>query len=369
MNTRDEGMPGGRRPRVAFLGTGWIGRARLASVVDSGRAQVVGVADPSPAARAAALDIAPDATPVSELGSLLALQPDGVVIASPSALHAGQAERVLRHGAAVFCQKPLGRSEPETRMLIETARRTDRLLHVDLCYRHVEGMTALRSLVQGGELGRIFAVDLTFHNAYGPDKPWFYSRRQAGGGCLLDLGTHLVDLALWVLDHPEPRTVRCHLFREGRPLDPSGDAVEDFAAAEVEMQDGTLVRLSCSWRLSAGRDAVIQADFHGTGGGVSWRNVDGSFYDFGVERFAGTDRTSLVEGGGLAPRSWGGGAILEWLDRLRRGGFYDRRVEEILPVVRLLDRMYQRGEAPGRTVDPPAVPSRPGGSLLYRGGV
>ena len=365
MITRNEGMPGGRRPTLAFLGTGWIGRARLSAVVESGRADVVGVADPSPAARAAALEIAPGAEPVAELGGLLELQPDGVVIASPSALHAGQAGRVLRHGAAVFCQKPLGRSEAETRLLIDTAKRTDRLLHVDLSYRYVDGIEALRSLVQQGEIGRVFAVDLTFHNAYGPDRPWFYSRRQAGGGCLLDLGTHLVDLALWVLDHPEPRTVRAHLFREGRPLDASADHVEDFAAAEVEMEDGTLLRLACSWKLAAGRDAVIRADFHGTEGGVSWRNVDGSFHDFGVERFSGTSRSSLVEGGGVAPRTWGGGAILEWVDRLRRGGYYDRRVEEILPVARLLDQMYRQGT----TSAPQSRASRPAGSLLYRGGV
>lgn len=364
MNSRDAGLPGGRRPTVGFLGTGWIGRARLASVVESGRAEVVGVADPSPRARAAALELAPGAAALPELGALLELQPDGVVIASPSALHAGQVGRALRHGAAVFCQKPLGRSEAEARLLVDTARRNDRLLHVDLSYRHVGGIPALRELVHEGGIGRVFAVDLTFHNAWGPEGEWFYSRRQAGGGCLLDLGTHLVDLALWVLDHPEPRSVRAHLFREGRPLDPSGDGVEDFAAAEVELGDGVLLRLSCSWNLSAGRDAVIQADFHGTEGGASLRNVDGSFYDFGVERYSGTHRSSLVEGGGVAPTSWGGGAILQWVDRLRRGGFYDRSVEEILPVTRLLDRMYRQGGASTS----PSAPVRSEGPLLLRGG-
>jgi predicted dehydrogenase len=47
------------------------------------------------------------------------------------------------------------------------------------------------------------AVDLTFHNAYGPDKPWFYDPAQSGGGCVMDLGVHLVDLALWTLGWPK----------------------------------------------------------------------------------------------------------------------------------------------------------------------
>jgi predicted dehydrogenase len=56
--------------------------------------------------------------------------------------------------------------------------------------------------MRSGELGRVFAVDLVFHNAYGPDKPWFYDPELAGGGCVMDLGVHLVDLALWSLDFP-----------------------------------------------------------------------------------------------------------------------------------------------------------------------
>jgi predicted dehydrogenase len=48
----------------------------------------------------------------------------------------------------------------------------------------------------------VFAVDLVFHNAYGPDKPWFYDPELSGGGCVMDLGVHLVDLALWSLDFP-----------------------------------------------------------------------------------------------------------------------------------------------------------------------
>ena len=51
-------------------------------------------------------------------------------------------------------------------------------------------------------LGRTYAVDLVFHNAYGPDKAWFYDPALSGGGCVMDLGVHLVDLALWALDFP-----------------------------------------------------------------------------------------------------------------------------------------------------------------------
>ena len=67
-----------------------------------------------------------------------------------------------------------------------------------------------------------------------------------------------------------------------------------YVVATVGLADGTAVRLACSWRLSAGQDAVIAADFYGTGGGAALRNVGGSFYDFTAELFHGTSRTTLA---------------------------------------------------------------------------
>src|SRR5437868_1219219 len=124
-----------------------------------------------------------------------------------------------------------------------------------------------------------------FHNAYGPDKPWFYDRRLSGGGCVIDLGIHLVDLALWALGRPAVTGVSSRLFASGRRLLPAGEAVEDYAEARLDLASGATVRLSCSWRLPAGQDAVIEAAFYGTRGGAALRNRNGSFYELAAERF------------------------------------------------------------------------------------
>jgi len=155
---------------------------------------------PSDEMAAEALKLAPQAKRVDGLDGLLAEELDGIVIATPSALCAEQSIRALEAGAAVFCQKPLGRTAAEARAVVEAARVADRLLAVDLSYRFTEGMRRIRGLLDEGALGRIYAVDLVFHNAYGPDKRWFYDPALSGGGCVMDLGVHLVDLALWALD-------------------------------------------------------------------------------------------------------------------------------------------------------------------------
>lgn len=215
------------------------------------------------------------------------------------------------------------------------AAAADRLLGVDLSYRFTDGMTAIADLVRRGALGRVFAIDLMFHNAYGPDKPWFYDRAQSGGGCVMDLGIHLVDLALWATGFPDIARTQASLFAGGAPLH-GRDSVEDYAVATLDLADGTVVRLACSWRVHAGRDAVIEASFYGSEGGATLRNVDGSFYDFVAERHRGTARERLAG----PPEEWGGVAAVEWARRLAAGEGFDPAARHFVAAAAALDRIY-----------------------------
>lgn len=324
-------------PRLGFIGAGWIGRMRMQSLYDARLATFCAVHDVSPDAINAVTRICGDLHTPAELDDILAAELDGLVIATPSALHAEQAVAALGGGKAVFCQKPLARTEAETRRVIDAARAANKLLAVDFSYRHLAGMNALRQLIASGELGEIFATDLVFHNAYGPDKNWFYDVNLSGGGCLIDLGIHLVDLALWLLGDGEVQRLSSTLFHQGQRLQPPLQQVEDYATADFLLDDAH-VRLCCSWNLHAGRDAVISAAFHGTQGGVMLHNVNGSFYDFEIHRFNGTARQQLAG----YPDDWGGRAILDWAQRLQQGEGYDPQVESVIKVAQIIDRIYQR---------------------------
>ena len=304
------------KPRLGFLGVGWIGRNRLEAIERANVAEVAAVCDP-------AVDGA-----LGSLDELLAAPLDGIVIATPSGLHAEQAIAALEAGLAVFCQKPLARTAAEAARVVDAARRADRLLQVDLSYRHVEAFRRAVELVAAGGIGDVVAADLVFHNAYGPDKPWFYDPELSGGGCVIDLGIHLVDLAQWALDRRESDDVHARLV---------GEPVEGYAVAQLDE-----VRLACSWNLHAGRDAVIEASFYGSDGAVSVTNVDGSFYDFRAERFRGTKRESLVE----PPDDWMGRAAVAWAERVAAGerGF-DEKAERLVDLHRTIDRIYGRVES------------------------
>ncbi|MDB5698330.1 MAG: gfo [Alphaproteobacteria bacterium] len=324
------------RPRVGFLGVGWIGRHRMQAMLETGAIEAAAIADPSSECAAEAARLAPGAALADGLDALLDEKLDGIVIATPSALHAEQSIRALERGIAVFCQKPLGRNAPEAQAVVDAARAADRLLGLDLSYRHTQGMRLIRDLVQRGELGQIYAAELAFHNAYGPDKDWFYDRSRSGGGCVIDLGVHLVDLALWVLDFPEVGDVAARLFTGGEPLRAGDGRVEDYAAATMALGAGTSLQLACSWRLHAGREAIISAAFYGSAGGAALRNVGGSFYDFTAELYRGTSTETLS----LPPDEWGGRAAAEWALRLAADPGFDPAADRFVDVARALDRIY-----------------------------
>ncbi|WP_377298088.1 Gfo/Idh/MocA family protein [Rhizobium sp. SGZ-381] len=324
--------------RLGFLGTGWIGRHRMQKILETGVAEAVVVSDPSEDMAREALALAPDARRVERLDEMLSMNLDGVVIATPSAQHAEQSIRVLQAGKAVFCQKPLGRTAGEVQAVVDAARAADRLLSVDFSYRFTNGMRQIRDLIRGGALGSVFAADLVFHNAYGPDKPWFYDKAQSGGGCVIDLGVHLVDAALWSLGFPAVSRVASRLMSGGQLISGDSDRIEDYAIATLDLESGATVRLACSWRLPAGQDAVISASFYGSGGGASLSNVDGSFYDFKTERFSGTTREPLSS----PPEDWGGRAAADWAQRLHTGEGYDPEADRLVDVADILDRIYAR---------------------------
>lgn len=329
-----------RQPRLGFVGLGWIGRNRLQSVVNADVAEIAAIHDVHTSAVEEAQQLAGAAAQFSEFAELLNHDLDGLVIATPNCFHAEQSIAALERGIAVFCQKPLGRNARETRAIVEAAREANRLLGVDLSYRAIPAMRAIDDLVERGDLGKIFAVDVKFHNGYGPDKAWFRNYSLAGGGCVLDLGSHLVDLALRPLGFPGVMRVQSSLFANGELVRKGSETVEDYGVATIETEDRVVINLSCCWNMHIGRDADIEVAFYGTRGGAKFRNVDGSFYDFVGERFSGT-QTELIVSPPDANWEWGGLATIEWVKQLGVDGRFDPAAEQFVLLAEVVDRIYR----------------------------
>src|SRR5687768_16878948 len=112
----------------------------MEAILASGKAEAAAIYDPDLGMGKEALKRAPNARLAESLADMLAMELDGVVIATPSALHADQCIEAFRAGTSVFCQKPLARNAAEVEAVIEAAREADKLLGVDFSYRHTSSM-------------------------------------------------------------------------------------------------------------------------------------------------------------------------------------------------------------------------------------
>ncbi|MGI9145210.1 MAG: Gfo/Idh/MocA family protein [Chloroflexota bacterium] len=267
---------------LGFAGVGWLGESLIRELSAVAGLELVGVQD-TQLERAQAVS-ARHGHPWAgqRFDDLLQLPGvDAVVICTPNALHVPQATQALQAGKHVLVQKPLALSFADAQATVELARSTGRMLFVDYTYRFLATVTALQqALVKSG---RVRAIRAEFHNIYGPgvEKTWFFDPQLSGGGALIDLGVHLLDLALWLV---EPRAVRL----EHAEIERGG--IEHTAALRLHLGDDIPFELAVSWNAPLAHTRIA-FELECDRGRLSWQNVDGSFYRFRTLR----DRHVLME--------------------------------------------------------------------------
>jgi predicted dehydrogenase len=195
-----------------------------------------------------------------------------VVISTPNAFHVPQAQAALSAGKQVLVQKPLATSAAGASATMELAGANRRLLFVDYSYRFLETVEQFRAALP--EIGAVQSVSAAFHNVHGPrpGRDWFLNPALSGGGALIDLGVHMIDLVLWALAPREARLEHAELRR--RP----GLQVEHMARLRLQF-DGVPMNLAVSWDAPQPR-TDISVDIEGSRGRLRWNNVGGSFAHF-----------------------------------------------------------------------------------------
>ena len=243
---------------------------------------------------------------------------DGVIITTPSELHTRQAIRLLENGKAVFCENPLGRNLAETKAVVNQAQRSDRLLGIDYAYRYTTGIQEIKKILDEEKLGKVYAVEAIYHKATGPEKNWFYDPKLSGGGCLMEVGSHMVDLILYLFNAPSTEVRYANLLSSGKSIANHWETVEDFAEAQLCTSSGISVRLSCSWKLSIGKSADISLKIYGTEGGAAFYNIDGSANDFKAEVYSLNFKETLVG----HTEEWRDAAFIKWTEKLATNNKY-----------------------------------------------
>ncbi len=200
---------------------------------------------------------------------------DIVVISLPNSLHEEAVLACAKAGKAVLCTKPLGRNAAEARRMLEAVEKAG-VFHgylEDLCYTP-KFMKASQSIRQGS-LGRILWVrSREAHN--GPHSDWFWDKAKSGGGAILDLGCHCIEIARnFIGKSVRPMEVMCWADTQVKPID-----AEDHAVGLVKYEDGAIGQFEVSWNFRGGMD--LRDEVMGTEGTI-WMN---NFLRTGFELFS-----------------------------------------------------------------------------------
>lgn len=213
---------------------------------------------------------------------------DAVSIAVPNCFHAPLTMQALEAGLHVLCEKPMAMTVDEAVAMQAAADEAGKNLMINLSYRFSEMSYALKQQVDAGVVGDIYFGRTVWHRRRGMPKfgGWFGKKDMAGGGPLIDLGVHRIDLALWLMGHPEPVSVSGSTYNviaaERAKRENVEFTVEDLAAGIVKFANGATLIVEASWALNINENEHMVTSLFGDKGGLVQKNKNGT-YEFEAE--------------------------------------------------------------------------------------
>ena len=204
--------------------------------------------------------------------------PDLVVICTPNNLHYPQTMEALNHNCHVFCEKPPALNAQHAREMADLATKKGVVLAYNFQLRQSGEWALFRRCKADGLLGEIYHIKAHFLRRRGiPGWGYFTNKAVQGGGALIDLGVHVLDLALYALDYPTPDQVLGNTYNfigkaGGKGLmgawNPATFEVEDAATAYLSFPNNASIMLSASFALNTQIDKDRNLEIFGSKGGV-----------------------------------------------------------------------------------------------------
>lgn len=315
--------------RVGVIGLGWAGDVHIKAYQQVPGVQVVAIAEINPQRLEQIGDTYAIPLRYRTYEELLARDDlDAVSVTTPNQFHAPASILAFERGLHVLCEKPLARTAEEGAAMVAAAQRAERVLQVAFNHRARSDVQVLKRYIDAGSLGRIYHAKASWMRRSGipGGRGWFTSRELAGGGPLIDLGVHVLDMVLHLLGEPEPIAVSAATYAElgprgrggegSRPLANPNFEVEDLATAFVRLAGGATLLLEASWAAygSAGDDYGVS--LYGTEGGA----------EIAVKNYSWEDTLRIFTDVGGVPA--------EIRPRLSKGEFHQSVIREFVAAVR-----------------------------------
>lgn len=282
-------------------------------------------------------------------------KPDAVLVSTPNAFHGPLACDAMKAGADVLVEKPLSATLAQARRVVATEERTGRFTMVGFQCREMPAVRLAREMAEAGKLGQVYHCDIEYmRRKLINHGTWFSNKKFSGGGAVLDLGCHALDMGLSIMGFPTPVQVMAGVHtrfgnrRRGKGRNPKNKFgatgvfdVEDFATATLLFENGATVAFRCCW--SAHTDEAGAA-VHVYGDKAGCRVRGGKLEVFTEEMGQSLDRIPH-----LADSPYAENQTRQFVEAIGKGGHPRPTAREGLLVQALMDAMYRSAES-GKSV-------------------
>ncbi len=225
-----------------------------------------------------------DARVYTDYKELLAKEKlDNVHVLTPNRSHSFITIDALKAGNNVMCEKPMAKTSEEAKEMVRVAKETGKILTIGYQNRYAPQNMYLHQVAQNGDLGEIYyAKAHAIRRRAVPTWGVFLNEYEQGGGPLIDIGTHALDLTLWCMNNYKPKMVVGSVYRKLADQTDQGNAwgkwdpkeftVEDSAMGYIVMENGATINLEASWALNTLDVGEAQTTLCGTLGGADTKN-------------------------------------------------------------------------------------------------
>ncbi len=284
-----------KKLRIAVIGTGGMGSNHVRWWAQNPRAEIVALCDLKPEKCVRALERAGLSADIRIYEDFRALidneELDAVDICTSNDFHSIIAVYAFEKGLHVFSEKPDAINAREATRMKEASEKAGKVLMVMRNNRYYSNSKYLKQYIEDGKAGEIYCGRCGWIRRRGiPGKGgWFTTKAKSGGGPLIDLGVHMIDLAIWLMGNPTPVSVSGCTFSKFAQNTAASDSehaafgervqngvfdVEDLAMGFIRFDNGACLQIEFSWASNIEKEKRF-VELRGTKAGLNW-NEDGS---------------------------------------------------------------------------------------------
>ena len=268
---------------------------------------------------------------------------DAVDICTPNNIHSLAAVYALEHGLNVMCEKPDAVSVSEAEKMKNAAEQSGKALMVMRNNRYRPSTKFLKQYIAEGKMGEIYAGRCGWIRRRGIPGwgGWFTDKEQAGGGPLIDLGVHIIDLSMYLMGNAKPVTVSGCTYLKFPHTSYSKIDVEDLAMGFIRFDNGACLQIEFSWASNIPSDQMF-VELRGTKAGSRMSGIDRKFEIFTEECGVNTYvRPEIDDYSGMPHHE---GNIRHFIDVLNGKAEPDFTPEQGLNMVKILEALYKSAE-------------------------